>query len=486
MFEDAWWRDANTGRQAGGSLWDQAGAVAKGFGGHLAQNLVPYEMGKNAQGKFSGIQPREGYNPMNLMNMGIMGLRGKNQFTYDRKGNEYPAGFGDFIGNVTNDLTGQMMQQQKLQDMLLSRELMTAKIGKMKRESKAPIKPIQTVIKKGDQYETTTKTYNATTGEWDTSIDIAPRFEAKEPGTKKSSYTEQIGDHLYNIDVMRGSDGEDVIKKSLVQGQTGAVALPDSVVFYNKNQLANMPTEKMDGRVAGDEDFSGGFKEQWKGIFQIPKMPTMDQKDKSSVALYTTIMDAKKEIYELSEFNGQLTSNPTQGGMAQFSDTGIYSRIQKLAGKWELAGWSGKTDAIVEDLQSFFSVPHKEGARKELERLADRISVRAAKLALPSEVKLSSKMIDSQNEKRWLKDITVGEVKDWFNNPNKLRKNVARLEKLERYAMQAKMGELRFAQSRAKKTPWLKDEIKNNPSFWTGSANQMGGSMHKNAFGQTR
>ena len=295
FFDNAWWRDKNTKRlEAGDSLWDQAGAVAKGFGGHLAQNLMPYQMGKDAEGKFSGIQPREGYNPMNLLNIGLMGLQSKNRYVPGRTATgamtEYPAGFGDFMGNISNQVMGQMTQQQKLKDMLLSRELMTAKIGKIKREAKAPIKPIQTVIKKGNQIETTTKTFNAATGEWDTKIDIAPRFEPKEVGTKKSSYTEQIGDNLYNIDVMRGLDGEDIIKKSLVSGQTGAVALPDSVVFYNKNQLANMPTEKMDGRVEGDEDFSGGFKEQWKGIFQIPKMPTMDQKDKSSAALHTTII----------------------------------------------------------------------------------------------------------------------------------------------------------------------------------------------------
>ena len=484
MFDNAWWRDKNTNRQPGGSLWDQTGAVAKGFGKHLATNLVPYEMGKK------GIQARKGYNPMNLMNIGMMGLRSKNQYVPGRTATgamtEYPAGFGDFMGNVSNDVMGQMMQQQKLKDMLLSRELMSAKIGKMRREAKAPIKPVQTVTKKGKIFETETTRWNPETQEYETTIDTAPRFEEKEPGTKKSSYTEQIGDHLYNIDVIRGPDGKDIIKKSLAPGQTGAVALPDSVVFYNKNQIANMPADKMDSRVEGDEDFSEGFSKKWKGIFQIPKMPTMVQKEKSSVDLYNTIMTSKKEIFELSEFNGQLISDPTKGGAAQFSDTGIYSRIQQLASKWELAGFSGKTDAIMQDLQSFFSVPHKEGARKELERLADRISVRAAKLALPSEVKLSSKMIDSQNEKRWLKDITVGEVKDWFNDPNKLRKNVARLERLERYAMQSKMGQLRFAQGRAKKTPWLRDEISKDPTFWTGPASQMGGSMHKNAFGPTR
>jgi hypothetical protein len=392
------------------------------------------------------------------------------------------------MSNVANMGQKRMMEQQKMMDYLvdkpLDRKLKQAQIGSEERKGLTRKKLIVPYVDKktGKVFED----HRVYAGGTLVESNKIPKYEEKEEGTKKSSYTEQIGDNLFNIDVIRGPDGKDIIKKSLAPGQTGAVALPDSVVFYNKNQLANMPTEKMDGRVAGDDDFSGGFKEQWKGIFQIPKMPTMDQKDKSSVALHTTIMDAKKEIYELSEFNGQLTSDPTQGGMAQFSDTGIYSRIQKLAGKWELSGASGKKDAIIEDLQSFFSVPHKEGARKELERLADRISVRAAKLALPSEVKLSSKMIDSQNEKRWLKDITVGEVKDWFNNPNKLRKNVARLEKIERYAMQAKMGELRFAQSRAKKTSWLKDEIKNNPSFWTGSANQMGGSMHKNAFGGGR
>ncbi|SVD27960.1 uncharacterized protein METZ01_LOCUS380814, partial [marine metagenome] len=62
MFDNAWWRDKNTGRVPGGSLWDQAGDVAKGFGKHLATNLVPYEMGEK------GIQARKGYNPMNLMN----------------------------------------------------------------------------------------------------------------------------------------------------------------------------------------------------------------------------------------------------------------------------------------------------------------------------------------------------------------------------------------------------------------------------------
>ena len=39
-------------------------------------------------------------------------------------------------------------------------------------------------------------------------------MKKKEEGTKKSSYTEQIGDNLYNIDVMRGPDGKDIIKKS--------------------------------------------------------------------------------------------------------------------------------------------------------------------------------------------------------------------------------------------------------------------------------
>jgi hypothetical protein len=161
---------------------------------------MPYEMGKNAQGKFSGIQPREGYNPMNLMNMGIMGLRGKNQFTYDRKGNEYPAGFGDFIGNVTNDLTGQMTQQQKLQDMLLSRELMTAKIGKMKREAKEPIEPVQTTVRKGGKFVTTTQTYNPDTKKWDKEVTESPIWK---PDTQKEMdiQTLQLDKLKYDSDI---------------------------------------------------------------------------------------------------------------------------------------------------------------------------------------------------------------------------------------------------------------------------------------------
>ena len=179
MFEDAWWRDANTKRDSNNPLWKQAGTVAKGFGGHLANKLMPYQMGEK------GMEPRKGYNPLNLVQLGLMGMSPESQFTYDRKGNEYRAGFGDWMSNVTNMGQKRMMEQQKMIDYLidkpLSRELMRAKISKHEREAKEPIEPVQTTVRKGGEFVTTTQTYNPDTKKWDKEVTKSPIWKPDTP-----------------------------------------------------------------------------------------------------------------------------------------------------------------------------------------------------------------------------------------------------------------------------------------------------------------
>ena len=132
FFDNAWWRDKNTQRNPDNPWYKQAGTVAKGFGGHLADKLMPFQMGKE------GMEPRKGYNPLNLVQLGLMGMSPESQFTYDRKGNEYRAGFGDWMSNVTNMGQKRMMEQQKMMDYLvdkpLDRKLKLAQIGSEERQ----------------------------------------------------------------------------------------------------------------------------------------------------------------------------------------------------------------------------------------------------------------------------------------------------------------------------------------------------------------
>jgi len=179
FFDNAWWRDKNTQRNPNNPWYKQAGTVAKGFGGHLADKLMPFQMGEE------GMEPRKGYNPNNLLQLGLMGLRPENQFTYDRKGNEYRAGFGDWLSNVTNMGQKRMMERQKMMDYLidkpLSRKLKQAQISKYERESKEPIKPVQTTVRKGGKFVTTTQTYNPDTKKWDKEVTESPIWKPDTP-----------------------------------------------------------------------------------------------------------------------------------------------------------------------------------------------------------------------------------------------------------------------------------------------------------------
>tara|TARA_Y100000310_G_scaffold260019_1_gene268871 strand:+ start:818 stop:1798 length:981 start_codon:yes stop_codon:yes gene_type:complete len=179
FFDNAWWRDKNTQRNPDNPWYKQAGTVAKGFGGHLANKLMPFQMGKE------GMEPRKGYNPLNLVQLGLMGMSPESQFTYDRKGNEYRAGFGDWMSNVANMGQKRMMEQQKMMDYLidkpLSRKLKQAQISKYERESKEPIKPVQTTVRKGGEFVTTTQTYNPDTKKWDKEVTKSPIWKPDTP-----------------------------------------------------------------------------------------------------------------------------------------------------------------------------------------------------------------------------------------------------------------------------------------------------------------
>ena len=179
FFDNAWWRDKNTQRNPDNPWYKQAGTVATGFGGHLANKLMPYQMGEK------GMEPRKGYNPNNLLQLGLMGMSPESQFTYDRKGNEYRAGFGDWMSNVANMGQKRMMEQQKMMDYLidkpLSRKLKQAQISKYERESKEPIKPVQTTVRKGGKFVTTTQTYNPDTKKWDKEVTKSPIWKPDTP-----------------------------------------------------------------------------------------------------------------------------------------------------------------------------------------------------------------------------------------------------------------------------------------------------------------
>ena len=121
FFENPWWK----GKQ-------DLGGLLTGFGQNIVDNIVPFQ-----QGEDGNLMPREGYNPVNPLNLGLLGLQSGTGFVKGKTATgadtEYPGTFADYIGNISKGVQKQLMTTQALKDSLLQRDLVKAKIGQAQR-----------------------------------------------------------------------------------------------------------------------------------------------------------------------------------------------------------------------------------------------------------------------------------------------------------------------------------------------------------------
>ena len=500
FFDNAWWRDANTNRDSNNPLWKQAGTVAKGFGGHLANKLMPFQMGEE------GMEPRKGYNPLNLVQLGLMGMSPESQFTYDKKGNEYRAGFGDWMSNVTNMGQRRMMEQQKMMDYLidkpLSRKLMKAQIGEKERAAKTPIKPWIQERKVGDKIKTTEtsfawdkdkKTYvpnirESEAARWEPKEKtfgkiIGKRKEENPDGTfdqvftyygKDEAIKESRVPHTSHMQFLQVGDSLMGVDKSLV------VPKPQLQSSQGRQNTVNNPMETGQSVQEFNNDFPNLVQEPVVSdpqhpyvIAQIPKPPSQETQIARREKWSTSISDKKVFIQKSQQWLGKM--QPTQGNdgvtRMQWTGDGDYDKLIKLAKNSSLTGMKGGFKGFGTAILDAFSIPQGMSERKQLEQLANLIKLRATTLALPANIALTSKMLDSQAEKKYLSEISAPDiVNNWFKSPAILRANVERLKRIERVETEMKMNQLRTAQSEIKTIPWMQKHLQdpNDREFWIG------------------
>jgi len=503
MFEDAWWRDKNTQRNPNNPWYKQAGTVAQGFGGHLANKLMPFQMGKE------GMEPRKGYNPLNLVQLGLMGMSPESQFTYDRKGNEYRAGFGDWMSNVTNMGQKRMMEQQKMMDYLidkpLSRKLMKAQIGEKERAARTPIKPWIQERKVGDKIKTTEtsfvwdknkKTYVPSIRESE-----AARWEPKDRPDGKIIGKREEQNENGTIDKVftHWQDGKGVETRVPSWSQYSGHEVGDSLIVIDKSRIGsrNIPKQQIDssqGRIDTvknplDTGMSvAGYNNDFPGL--IPELPQPDPNNPFVVAKIskppsedaqinrrekwsTSISERKVFIKKSQEWLGKMEPVQSKDGVTrmQWTGDGDYDRLIKLADNAALTGFKGGLKGFKTSLLDAFSIPQELDQRKELVQLANLIKLRATTLALPANIALTSKMLDSQAEKQYLSKISAPDiVNNWFESPAILRANIERLKRIERIETEMKMNQLRTAQAEIKTIPWMQKHLQdpNSREFWIG------------------
>ena len=457
MFDNAWWRDKNTNRQPGGSLWDQTGAVAKGFGKHLATNLVPYEMGEK------GIQARKGYNPMNLMNIGMMGLRDKNQFTYDKKGNEYRAGFGDFIGNVTNDITGQMMQREKLNDMLLSRQLRQAKIGSLERKNLMPEmfkwdemvdgkRVTRQLIMEGGKSKVVT-------------VDKDAPLTSKMPGTVtgKHSFVGEDGIAMIRTSVLQ-DDGVSVKSYDVVD-PSGLKALhtnrQSALVNINALNTANQESAK-----TGEDMLGPAIK---KSMYAVIADKEMDDPKRFDMYKEVSIeyFDKVEQFESAKQFTGVAQPKESPNQPARYKG-GLYEEAEQYAKNVTNFGWVGAINRLGDKILNFGSIQHNDSDATKFNTIIDAIKFRANSMkAATGGLKISSRLMDTQKEKEWLSELSGLDIKKWTANPRKAQWNIEMLKKVEREAQGRRAKSMAMTVHGASQIPWLKkqDELMGGRMF---------------------
>ena len=216
-------------------------------------------------------------------------------------------------------------------------------------------------------------------------------------------------------------------------------------------------------------------------VVYYPKIPSTEQQMKLVPEYRKKLMEDKQSIFNQSQYTGSLVK--AKDGRMRFTNDGIYSKLKKLSKMSDTTGGMGNISEIIKThIPSLFSRKQKETSRDAIIRLSNLIQVRASELILPEKINLSGKMIDSRAETKWLKTLTQGNVEGWFGNAVTLRKNVERLERLERYSLRNNIDNLRVIQNQMKGTPWLRPQLSSDKT-WLSPAKQFYRNPNYSPFG---
>lgn len=472
FFENPWWK----GKQ-------DLGGLLTGFGQNIVDNLVPFQ-----QGKDGNLMPREGYNPVNPLNIGLLGMQSGAGYvpgkTATGADTEYRGNFADYIGNINKGIQKQLMTTQALKDSLLQRDLVKAKIGQAQRSGMG-LKRIQipgrdksgnatnrTIVTQGGQIvsDTTDLATGVRTG-----TQGRPFYE-RDPKTQqlykvaivntwdpntKSMSTKRERTPVYNDLAVVNLDGDlSVINKAVLMGMNSSEK--KEAYNFNAPQGSN-----------ADVNYPGLFQQPSRPgeVVYYPKIPSTEQQMKLVPEYRKKLMEDKQSIFNQSQYTGSLVK--AEDGRMRFTNDGIYSKLKKLSKMSDTTGGMGNISEIIKThIPSLFSRKQKETSRDAIIRLSNLIQVRASELILPEKINLSGKMIDSRAETKWLKTLTQGKnVEGWFGNAVTLRKNVERLERLERYSLRNNIDNLRVIQNQMKGTPWLRPQLLSDKT-WLSPAKQ--------------
>jgi dihydrofolate reductase len=247
FFDNAWWKDPEGGVRGPKGL-------LSGFGQHLTNNLVPFEKGEDGN-----LQARAGYSPFNLTNMGLLGMRSGMGYvkgpTATGGQTEYSGNFADYASNLSQSLQGQMMQQQKLKDSVLARELTQANISKLRRDAALPIK---TTFKSGGKEHT--RFYNPETGK--TENFESPVWKPEDPSVLKSRLLDIV---KKQADIMARLSPEEIKNSKIVENN------------LKELQLAEVKNNKI--FMAGGENLAGRFFKRKDDFIEMMMRANASQKD---------------------------------------------------------------------------------------------------------------------------------------------------------------------------------------------------------------
>jgi len=442
FFENAWWKDegGNLLRNPEGGV--DYGGLLSGFGQHLVDNLVPYQKGKDGN-----LMPREAYDPYNLTNIGLLGMQSGMGYVPGRTARggqtEYTGNFADYLGNINRSLQGQMMNQQKLLDSSLARQLTGAKIGALKRKNLMP------EIFKWDSMENGKRITNQiimNPGGKNQLIQV-PKDAPPGVGTtgKEYPFTDTkgeygpIGKKYIAIDYVN----EDGSRQRQLRGDYRSVKsyrTSEQAGFIDLDLATNnMLTDDKDLLNETTTNTPGAFANTaQKGDGKIWSVDT-GWRPKDESQHYETLKGEYEKDIAIFDENARFTGTvypKGEGGKVKWKENGLFDRAILLGRDPTNFGGQAAIAKGVDQLAHFIGIPHTVGQAEKLNTLTKMIKMRIMKAtAGAANMALSSRLLDTAREKQWLASIAgidTDGIQGWFQSQDRFMMNMTHLRNLER------------------------------------------------------
>ena len=461
FFENPWWK----GKQ-------DLGGLLTGFGQNIVDNIVPFQ-----QGEDGNLMPREGYDPYNLTNIGLLGMQSGMGYVPGRTAmggqTEYTGNFADYIGNINRSLQGQMMNQQKLLDSSLARQLTGAKIGALKRKNLMPEmfkwdemvngkRVTKQLIMEGGKSRVVT-------------VDKDAPLTSKAAGTVTGTYS--YTDPKTNLAMKTSSvvQPDSSIKQFTVVDPAGLKPLhtdrQSALVNINTLNTANEELAK-----TGYDPLGPAIKNSMYAVI-ADKQNTDTERMNMYKDVWTEYSGKAEEFESAKLFIGSAQPKGSPNQPAIYTG-GLYEDAEAYAKDVTNYGWVGAAKRMKDSTMNFLSLSHQDTDATKFNTLIDAIKFRANSLKASSGgLKISSRLMDTQREKEWLSELSGLNIKSWTANPKKAEWNLAMLKKVEREMQGRRAKSMAMTIHGASQIPWLKkqDELMGGRMFGydpTGQSNK--------------